>query len=521
MPPAASLEAAPPRPATHRPLVLAALVMAAFMSSIEATIVATAMPSIAATLGGFSLYAWVFSSYLLMQATMTPVFGKLADLYGRKPTLLAGLAIFLVGSVLCGFAPSMGALVAFRLVQGIGAGAVQPLTVIIIGDLYPIEKRARVQGLMSTVWGVSSIAGPLAGGLLLASAGWPWVFWINVPFGIAAAFLAWRYLHEDIEAKQPSVDYVGAGLLFAGVAALTLGLTQGGVWGAGPASGLIALAAAGLVLFVRYERRVREPLMHMELWANPLIRLANTATFLTGCVMIGLITFLPTYVQGVLGASALAAGFSLTGMTLGWPISAVIAGRLLLTLGARGTSRIGGVTLLAGTLVVALGARHGALYAGIGSFLVGTGLGFVGTTFIVSIQSSVGWAQRGVATASNLLMRLLGSTVGAAVFGGLLNVILQRHLDARGLGDTVPLDRLRDLLGEGAAPGAALTPSALGALHDGLAVGLQAVFWGIVALAAIALVVCWRIPDLDRGETPVASQERIDPPAILITGTGA
>ncbi len=495
--------AAASRPTTRRPLVLVALVMAAFMSSIEATIVATAMPSIASRLGGFSLYAWVFSSYLLMQATMTPVFGKLADLYGRKPTLLVGLGIFLVGSVLCGFATSMGALVAFRLLQGIGAGAVQPLTVVIIGDLYTIEKRARVQGVMSTVWGVSSIAGPLAGGLILGSAGWPWVFWLNVPFGLAAAFLIWRHLHEDVDATEPSIDVVGAGLLFAGVSALLVGLTQGPEWGIGRAAGLVAAAAVGLVLFVRHERRVADPLMHMELWDNPLIRIANTATFLTGCVMIGLITFLPTYVQGVLGSSALAAGFSLTGMTLGWPLSAVLAGRWLLTLGVRRTSRIGGATLLAGTLVVALGARHGAAVAGLGSFLVGAGLGFVGTTFIVSIQHSVGWAQRGVATATNILMRLLGSTVGAAVFGGVLNVGLQRYLAAQGLSESVPLDRLRDLLAEGAsATGSAdaLTPEALAALHDGLEASLHAVFWAIAALALATLVVCWRIPDLPPGE---------------------
>ncbi len=219
--------------------------------------------------------------------------------------------------------------------------------------------------------------------------------------------------------------------------------------------------------------------------------------------MIGLISFLPTYVQGVLGSSALAAGFSLTGMTLGWPISAFIAGRLLLTLGARLTARVGGLSLLAGTLVVALGAPHGALYAAAGSFLVGFGLGFCSTTFMVAIQTSVGWRQRGAATASNILMRLLGSTVGAALFGGLLNVRLHAYLAARGLGETVPIDRLRDLIGEGAhTSGPALPPAALAALHDGLAVSLQTVFWGLVGFAALLTLIAWYLPNLDRTEIP-------------------
>lgn len=500
-PPASpSTDAPAGTPTTHRALVLTALVMASFMSSIEATIVATAMPNIAAKIGGFGLYAWVFSSYLLMQATVTPLFGKLADVYGRKPTFLVGLGIFLVGSVLCGFAPSMGMLVLFRLVQGIGAGAVQPLTMILVGDLYSLEERPRVQGVLGAVWGLSSVVGPLAGGLIVAHADWHWVFWLNVPFGILAGLLAWRYLHERVERHPAPVDVAGASLLFVGVSAFMLALTQSTAWGWSAAGALLLVAGGAFVAFLRQERRAPDPLMHLELWQDRLIRTANTATFLAGGVMIGLISFLPTYVQGVLGGSALAAGFSLTGMTLGWPIAAFIGGRLLLTLGARTTSRIGALALLVGTLVVALGAPHGAGWAAAGSFFVGFGLGFVSTTYIVVIQTSVGWRQRGAATASNMLMRLLGSTVGAALFGGLLNVRLTAYLDARGLAESVPMDRIRDLFGEGApaAAGPALPPAALTALHDGLAIALGTVFWALVAFAAALVVVAWNLPDLPR-----------------------
>src|SRR4051812_23191093 len=200
---------------THRSFVLAAMVLGAFMGAIEATIVATALPSIAAEVGGFSLYSWVFSSFLLMQAVSIPIFGKVSDLLGRKPAFITGVAIFLVGSVLCGFAPSMGWLVAFRFVQGIGAGAVQPIVVTLAGDLWPLEERGRVQGYMSSVWGFSSIVGPLAGGLMVHQFGWPWIFWMNVPFGVVAIVLVALYLHEDVGSEERNIDYPGAVWLLA------------------------------------------------------------------------------------------------------------------------------------------------------------------------------------------------------------------------------------------------------------------------------------------------------------------
>ncbi|HVG45878.1 MAG TPA: MFS transporter, partial [Longimicrobium sp.] len=223
---------------THRPLVLVAMVLGAFMGAIEATIVATALPSIAAEIGGFSLYSWVFSSFLLMQAVSIPIFGKVSDLLGRKPAFITGVVIFLLGSVLCGLAPSMGWLVAFRFVQGLGAGAVQPIIVTLAGDLYPLEERGRVQGYLSGVWGFSSIAGPLAGGVIVHQFGWPWIFWMNVPFGVIAVVLIALYLHEDVGAEERSIDYPGAVFLLAALGPLMLALTQGSSWGLPAAAGL-------------------------------------------------------------------------------------------------------------------------------------------------------------------------------------------------------------------------------------------------------------------------------------------
>jgi EmrB/QacA subfamily drug resistance transporter len=486
---------------THRPLVLAALVLAMFMSAIEGTIVATAMPSIAAELGGFSLYSWVFSSFLLMQAIAIPIFGKLSDLYGRKPVFIAGVVVFLAGSVLCGFARSMGLLVAFRFLQGLGAGAVQPITTTLAGDLYTLEERGRVQGYLSSVWGFSSIAGPLAGGFIVHGVGWPWIFWMNLPFGIAAIVLVVLYLHEDLDARRVRIDYPGAALLFAAVGALMLALTQASEWNAGLLAPLVAVSAIAFVLFVRQERRAPDPLMHMELWGMPLIRYANVATLTAGIMMIGIITFLPTFVQGVLGGSALLAGFTLSVMTLGWPLASFAAGHLIVSAGVRRLVRLGGVACLAGTLGIALLVARGAVGAGAGSFVLGVGLGLLNTTVVVAIQTSVPWSQRGVATASNMLMRILGNALGAALFGGVLNWGMARWLARTGLAGRVSLDSIQALMGQAAAPGAPrLSPAVTATLRTGLAHSLQAVFWGIVGMAVVTLAAALRVPEMERVE---------------------
>ena len=230
--------------------MLAALVVAMFLAAIEGTIVATAMPSIAARLGGFSLYSWVFSSYLLMQAVTTPIFGKLADLYGRKPVFIAGVTIFLLGAVLCALSTSMGMLVAFRFIQGIGAGAVLPMSTTLAGDLYSLQERGRIQGYLSSVWGISSILGPLAGGLIVQNIAWQWIFWLNIPFGVISLILIVLFLHESVEQRKRSVDFTGAALLLTGLSALMLALTQAQDWGARSSLVLAAFAVAILFLFL-------------------------------------------------------------------------------------------------------------------------------------------------------------------------------------------------------------------------------------------------------------------------------
>ena len=476
--------------------MLTALVVAMFLAAIEGTIVATAMPSIAARLGGFSLYSWVFSSYLLMQAVTTPVFGKLADLYGRKPVFIVGVSIFLVGAVLCGFAQSMGMLVAFRFVQGIGAGAVLPMSATLAGDLYSLKERGRIQGYLASVWGISSILGPLAGGIIVDHVDWHWIFWLNLPFGvISIALIAW-FLHETVEHRSRSIDFAGAGLLLAGLSAAMLALTQAEDWGARWALALALGAAVTLFLFLRQQRSAPDPMMHFELWSNPIIRLGNLAILCAGIAMIGLITFLPTFVQGVLGGSALAAGFTLSGMSLGWPLASVLAGRTFIRLGVRTLVRKGGVFVSAGAVVVGLFAAEGAFVAAFGAFLMGLGFGLLNTTYIVAIQTSVPWAQRGVATATNMLMRNLGNAIGAAMLGGVLNLRLAAYIDRHGLSSSISLDSVRDLIQHGEGGALSAPPAVLAVLQDGLSVSLGLVFWAVAAFAVAILLISWRVPDL-------------------------
>ncbi len=479
----------------HRPLVLGTLIISMFMGSIEGTIIATAMPDIVANLGGFSLYSWVFSSYLLMQAVSIPIFGKLADLFGRKPVFIAGTVIFLVGSILCGLAPSMTWLIVFRFVQGLGAGAIQPISLTIVGDIYTIEERARIQGWLASVWGVSSVLGPLAGGLIVEYWHWSWVFWINVPFGILAIIGLAVFLREDFERKRHKVDYLGAALFFVSIGSLMMVLIQGGVewdWNSPVILGLSALAVGAFIAFLMVEARASEPIMPLDLWRKRLIATANIMTLAAGMVMIGLTTFLPTYVQGVMGESAIRAGFALTAMSVGWPIAATITGRLLTRLGNRRPTLVGGcfLTLGGGTFLLMTGSS-GPLYAAFGSFLVGCGLGMLNTSTVVSIQSSVEWARRGVATASNMFMRILGNALGAAVFGSVLNSMILSHLAAAGSG--LGLEEFRLLLDSGVASVRA-TPELLAALTA----GLDAVYTGVFAASVLTLLLALLMPEVIR-----------------------
>lgn len=481
---------------TKRPLVLIALILSMFMAAIEGTIVATAMPNIVADLGGFSLYSWVFSAFLLMQAVTTLIFGKLSDLYGRKPIYVFGIVIFLIGSILCGLAPTMTLLVIFRIIQGIGAGAVQPVVATMVGDMYTMEERAKVQGYLASVWGISSVIGPLFGGIIVKFVDWSWIFWINVPIGILGLVGVILFFHEEISKEEKSIDYAGTSLFFVSISALIIVLVQGGTawdWTSAPIIGLIIVFIVGFALFLWQESRAAAPMMPLHLWKNKLMTTANLITLVSGMIILGLSSFLPTYVQGVMGYSPIIAGFTLSTMSIGWPISSTTAGHLVLKIGFRPTAILGGIALfLGGTLFMFLEPTHGPIYVGFSSFVVGVGMGLTSTTFIVAIQNSVDWKTRGSATSLTMFMRIIGSATGAAILGGVLNQRMNQLLSNKG--ESLTLGKTDMLLDETAR--ARLDPNVLATMQETLAQAMDAVFVGLFILGLIAFILSLFFPEI-------------------------
>ncbi|MFK9092249.1 MDR family MFS transporter [Bacillus salipaludis] len=486
-----------PKRQTKKPLVLASVMLAMFMGAIEATIVSTAMPAIVADLGGFTLYSWVFSAYLLMNAVTVLIYGKLSDLFGRKPILTVGIIIFLIGSILCGFATSMKTLIIFRLIQGFGAGAVTPIATTIVGDIYTAEERAKIQGYLSSVWGISAITGPAVGGLLVQYVSWHYVFWINIPLGILSLVGLWMFLHENVEKKKHKIDYLGAILLMITISTLMFVLVESeGRFGSWKMVSLLILSGLALIAFIFQERRAAEPVMPFSIWKHRAIFIANSTSLTTGIMLIGISSFLPTFVQGVMEQTPIVAGFTLTAMSIGWPIASTLSGRMLISMGYRKTSIIGGVFLIIGSIAfVTMSASSGPIWAAVGSFFVGVGMGLTSTAFIVSIQSTVDWQQRGIATAANMFMRNLGNTIGAAMLGGILNNRMLHYFSRKDKSITV--DDANNLLK--ASDRDKLSESVKSILQDGLTVSLHSVYFVVLTFAFVSLLLILFIPKKNDG----------------------
>lgn len=486
---------------TKRSFVLATVMLAMFMGAVEGTIVSTAMPAIVGDLGGFALYSWVFSAYLLMNAVTVLIYGKLSDLFGRKPILTFGIIIFLVGSILSGTAKTMEMLILFRFIQGFGAGAVMPIATTIVGDIYTKEERGKIQGYLSSVWGISAVSGPALGGLLVEYASWRYVFWINVPLGILAIAGLWLYLHENIEKKKHKIDYAGAVLLTTSISSLMIVLVEAGAnwaWDSPQTIALISLSVLTFVLFIIQERRAAEPMMPFNIWRERSIFIANMTSLTTGVMLIGISSFLPAFVQGVMERGPIVAGFTLTAMSIGWPIASAVGGRYLYKIGYRTTSLIGGVSLILGSvLFVTLTPEAGPLWAAAGSFLVGVGMGLTSTAFIVSIQSTVSWQQRGIATAANMFMRNLGNTVGAALLGGILNSSIISYMKEHGKEEQdLSINTANVLLNE--AERIKLPAELKTILQDALTNALHSVYTVVFIFAVVSLLFIVFLPKKEK-----------------------
>jgi EmrB/QacA subfamily drug resistance transporter len=467
-----------------RAWVFVAAMATIFMAAVEGTIVATAMPTIVGELGGFELFSWVFTAYLLTQAITIPIYGRLADFYGRKRMLLTGIGIFFAGSVLCGFAWNMETLIAFRVAQGIGTGALIPVAMTIVGDLYTPAERARMQGYLSSIWSIAAITGPMLGAFLVAHTTWSWVFWVNAPIAVAAATLLVVGLKEHVQPRAHRMNYLGVALLGLGIGTFMFALIQASTLTAGTMTALIAAAAAILAVLVVHERKAPEPILPLRLWRHPIVAASAVSSFCVGAIIMGGSVFLSLYVQNVMGRNALVAGLVLTAMSASWMFGSIGGGRLMLWTSYRATVWAGGLWLLPGaTLLILLDPTRGPAWAAVGAFLMGVGLGFANNTYTVAVQASVDYSQRGVATSSTVFMRIIGQSVGTALYGGILNAGVIAGVP--GGGDIV--HRLMD-----PALRQSLPPSTIAPLVAAMASALHNVYviQAVVVLVMLTTAIC-------------------------------
>ncbi|HWK47718.1 MAG TPA: MDR family MFS transporter [Stellaceae bacterium] len=475
----------PAEPPKNRPIVLAACLVAIFMTAVEATIVATAMPSIIADLGGFELFGWVFAVYVLAQAITIPLYGRLADLHGRKPVFYFGAALFLGGSALCGVAHGMIALIVYRTIQGLGAGAVQSIALTVVGDLYSPVERVKIQGYLASVWGMSAVIGPLLGAFIVDHLGWPVVFWVNLPIGLVAIVMLTLFHRELVRPRRHAIDWIGAVLLAISIGTLMLVMLQGdqlGRW----IPALLGAAAISTAALVVQQRRAPEPILPMVLWRNRVVVVGNLGSLITGALMMGVSAFLPPYTQGVRGEDTLTAGILLALMMVGWPIATILGARLTMRTSYRASALVGvGFLLLGASCLLILDPTSSLAWAGAGSFLLGAGLGFCTNTFMVSTQGAVDLGSRGVATSSILFTRLVGQAAGMAVFGGILNRGIAARLPEGG-------DPIQHLIEP--ALRQALSPTVLGHLTTAISASLHDVFLAGAIMAALTLPVVLAMP---------------------------
>jgi len=487
-----------------------------FIAALEATVVGTAMPTVIASLGGLNHYSWVFSAYLVTSTVTVPVWGKLSDLYGRRLLYQIGIIIFLIGTLLSGMSGSMTQLIIFRAVQGLGAGALVPLGLTIIGDIFTLQERAKMQAYFSGVWGLSSLVGPIVGGIITDRISWRWVFFINLPIGIVAALIIGFALKEPERHEKPSIDYAGAGLLMVAISLLMLATVEGGTSPStlfSPENILIfAVAVILLLLFVLIEKRAADPLIPFKLFKNRTVSVSVGAGFLAGVAMFGAISFIPLFAQGALGSTATEAGSLLTPLMLSWVLMSVIGGRMLLKVGYRSISIVGFVILTVGFIFLALFQRETArfwLYLDL--VLVGAGLGLTMLTLLIAVQQAVQRSQLGVATSLNQFSRAIGGAFGVAIMGAFLTAGLAAQLNNAAQSGTAFLT-VEQAAEFASNPNALIDPQAkanlpietLNILQEAMAASIHRVFWIGAILSGLALLVAFFLPRQDESEKEAA-----------------
>jgi EmrB/QacA subfamily drug resistance transporter len=487
-----------------RLLAFAGVLIVIFLTSLNLTVVGTALPRIIAELEGFHLYAWAFTSFALSSTVALPIAGKLSDIYGRKVTTLVGIAIFSLASVLGGLAQSMPQLLVFRVLQGLGGGALMAMSWAILGDIFSARERGKYQGLTGAVFGFSSVVGPLVGGLLTDTLGWRWVFFVNVPVALLALYAIARYVPAGERQRHAHVDYVGAALLSLGVVPLLLALTWGGEglgWTSPLMLLLLGVSGSCLVAFGWWQHRAPDPLLEPTLFRDATFTVANAASFLLGMVLFGAVIYLPLFIQGVQAGSAAASGFALTPLMAGLIASSAVAGFLVSRSGRyKAYILVGlGLCVLASWLISTLDATSGIVAVVVYSVILGLGLGPTSSLYVLAVQNAVPLSKLGVATSANQFFRQIGGTLGVTLFG----VIVARAtrleaspapmLDSPNiLTDPAALEMAR-VHSEGSLPPGAFE-TAVTSLREALAQGIGTTFVVITAISALALAVTLLLP---------------------------
>lgn len=486
---------------SSRTWIVVSIMLAMMLTALDMTIVGTAMPSIVGDLHGVSIYSWVFSAYLLTSTTPIPIYGKLADMFGRKRLFLAGAAIFTAGSVLCGTAQTMPELIVFRAIQGLGAAGVLPVALTIVGDIFTLEQRSRVQGLFSGVWAMSAVVGPITGAAIVEHTSWRWVFDINLPVGILVMIILWFSFHESVTTHGHSVDYIGTGILTVGVTLLLLGLLDHGTMRVL----LVILALVTIAIFVAWEKRVSEPVMPLDIFRHRMILLGNGMNFFGGMVMFGLISYLPLFVQGVEGGTPTVSGQAITPMMIGWPLAALSIGPLIKRVGYRVLGILGGTLVLIGSGIMALTGASSYLVMALAMLVIGAGLGFSLTSLLIGVQNAVSWSLRGVVTGSTQFFRNIGGAIGVAALGAVFN---------SGLGHQLALSPTLHMLKTSFVTESLLSAKIRAGLSDGLREqlivilrhGLGMVFIAIFAFAVMAFLTMLALPS-SNGNVTVQPEE--------------
>lgn len=418
-------------------LIVAGLMMGLLLSSMDQTVTATAMPTIISKLGGLSLYSWVFSIYMLTTTVAIPIFGKLADLYGRRIMYLTGMGLFLGGSALCGIAGSMLQLIVFRGIQGLGAGALMPLAMTIIGDIFPPDRRGKMQGLIGAVFGISSIAGPAVGGFITEHLDWHWVFFVNLPLGIIAASILAFSLQEKRGERAPAIDWMGAAVLSLAIVSILLAtvLSSGEApgsyaWNSPRVIGLIASSVVLVALFVWIETKAREPIMPLSLFKNRVITVSCIVGFLSAVGMFGAVTYVPLFAQGVIGVSPSIAGYILTPMMLAIVTSSTVGGLLLTKFRYRSIMLFSMTLVALGLFLMSrMAVDTTRLEITLYMVMVGVGMGPLMPLLTVAVQDSVGFNQRGVATSAVTFFRTIGGALGVSIMGAVMSLNMTRGLE--------------------------------------------------------------------------------------------